>query len=97
MEIIYSIAIILAITGAISVALGKPLIANIVWTFSNIIFIIKFAINFDLRMLILFSIYLLIALFGVINLSIKYKNKRKKDATSNIIRKNTNQTVVRQH
>jgi hypothetical protein len=75
MEIIYSIAVILAITGAISVALGKPLIANIVWTFSNTIFIIKFAINFDLGMLILFSIYFFIALFGVVNLSIKHKRK----------------------
>lgn len=95
MEILYSIAVILAVIGAISVALGKPLMANIVWTFSNTIFITKFAINFDLGMLILFSIYFLIALFGVINLNIKYKNKRKEDATSNIIRKNTNQIMVR--
>lgn len=95
MEILYSIAVILAVIGAISVALGKSLMANIVWTFSNTIFITKFAINFDLGMLILFSIYFLIALFGVINLSIKYKNKRKKNAASNIIRKNTNQIVVR--
>jgi mannose/fructose/N-acetylgalactosamine-specific phosphotransferase system component IIC len=95
MEILYSIAVILTIAGAISVALGKPLIANIVWTYSNTIFIARFAINFDLGMLILFSIYFLIAVFGVINLSIKYKNKRKKNATSNIIRKNTNQIMVR--
>lgn len=81
MEILYNIAIILAIIGAISVALGKPLIANIVWTFSNIIFIIKFIMNFDLGMIILFSIYFAIALFGVVNLSIKHK-RGKKHATS---------------
>lgn len=75
MEIIYNIAVVFAIIGAISVALGNPFIADIVWMFSNTIFVIKFTIDFDLGMLILFSIYFLIALFGVINLSTKHKIK----------------------
>ena len=65
MEIVYYFGVILSITGAICVAIGRPLIANYIWIFANLIFIIKFTLNFDLSMLILFGIYFVIALFGI--------------------------------
>jgi len=68
MEIVYSIATLMSIMGALYVALGRSFIANSIWVFANLVFIIKFSLNFDLNMLILFSIYMLLSMYGVVHL-----------------------------
>lgn len=68
---------LMAIAGAIYVALGKSLIANSIWAVSNIGFIWhNFSIG-EMEMVALFGVYEITALYGVCNLGIKpYLEKR---------------------
>lgn len=61
----------MAIIGAIYVSLGKPLLANIIWSISNLaIFSYNFVIS-EYEMAMLFGVYEIIAIYGIYNL--KYK------------------------
>lgn len=63
---------LMAIAGAVTVALGRPLAANILWLLSNPCMAIhNYNIN-ELEMAGMFSVYSVIAVYGVYNLKIKY-------------------------
>ena len=64
---------ICSIIAAVYVAKGHPLTANIIWSLSNIGFIYHNIINVEYEMVLLFSAYELIALYGVYNLGIGRK------------------------
>lgn len=62
---------ILAIIGALCVSHNKPLIANYFWLIANIGFILyNLSIN-EYEMIILFSVYEIIAIYGIYNLRFK--------------------------
>ena len=62
---------IIAITGAITVALGKPLIANSLWLISNPAMAIHNYNICEFEMAGMFVVYTVIAGFGVYNLRFK--------------------------
>ena len=66
---------ILAIIGAICVSKNKPLLANYIWAVSNIGFIYHNIMITEWEMVLLFSIYEIIALYGIYNLRIKGDKK----------------------
>lgn len=76
------IATLLSIVAALCVARGKSLIANVIWSVTNIIIIhYNYCIG-EMEMAFLFGVYQLISLYGIWNLGLKlyYRNyvKRKK-------------------
>lgn len=62
---------IIAIAGAITVALGKPLIANSLWLISNPAMAIHNYNIHQFEMAGMFVAYAFIALYGVYNLKLK--------------------------
>lgn len=62
---------IIAIIGAVTVALGKPLAANILWLFSNPGMAIHNYNIHEFEMAGMFMVYSFIALYGVYNLKLK--------------------------
>jgi glucose dehydrogenase len=72
----------MSITAAVYVAYGKSLIANSIWSISNIGFIWYNIIIGENEMIFLFGIYEMTALYGVYNLGIKpYLEKRNENPT----------------
>lgn len=68
---IITIVTMMSIAGAIYVSFGKSLITNSIWAVSNIGFIWhNFSIG-EMKMIVLFSVYEIVALYGVYNLGIK--------------------------
>lgn len=63
---------IIAILGAITVAMGKPLAANILWLFSNPGMSIHNYNIHEFEMAGMFMVYSFIAVYGVYNLKLKY-------------------------
>lgn len=62
---------IVAVCGAITVALGKPLVANVLWLFSNpSMAIYNYKIG-EFEMAGMFAVYSIIAIYGVYNLKIR--------------------------
>lgn len=64
---------LLSIVGAIYVAKGKSLIANILWSISNIAFIWHNILILEYEMVLLFVTYEFIALYGIYNLKFRKK------------------------
>lgn len=63
---------LIAITGAITVALGKPLAANVLWLISNpAMSVYNYNIN-EFEMAGMFGVYSMIAVYGVYNLKLKF-------------------------
>ena len=63
---------VIAVIGAFTVALGKPLSANILWLISNpAMAVYNYNIN-EFEMAGMFAIYSMIAVYGVYNLKIKF-------------------------
>lgn len=69
MRIIYPLALFLSVLGAICVASDEALVANAVWIVSNTLMIINFYGQANSDAVTIFTIYLLIAVYGVITLS----------------------------
>ena len=62
---------IIAVIGAIAVALGKPLAANILWIFSNPAMAAYNYSNCEYELAGMFVVYSVIAVYGIYNLSLK--------------------------
>ena len=62
---------LMSITAAIYVSFGKSLLANSIWSISNIGFIWYNLMAGEKEMTLLFSIYEITALYGIYNLGIK--------------------------
>ena len=69
----------IAIAGAITVALGKPLAANILWILSNPCMAIHNYNIGEFEMAGMFFIYSIVALYGVYNLKFKHMLKKNKN------------------
>ena len=62
----------IAVIGAFTVALGRPLVANMLWLASNpVMAVYNYNIN-EFEMAGMFAVYSMIAVYGVYNLKIKF-------------------------
>ena len=66
---------IIAIFGGICVSFNKSLIANYIWSISNLFFIYHNLIINEYEMMSLFIVYEGISLFGIYNLQLRGNNK----------------------
>ena len=69
---------LISIYAAIQVSFGKSLLANGIWSISNIGFIWYNVSIFEYEMVLLFGVYEIIALYGVYQLGIREYLKRRK-------------------
>lgn len=69
------ICTLIAVTGAIYVACDRALTANYLWSISNLAFIIHNIMITEFEMVILFTVYEVICLFGIWNLKFNTNGK----------------------
>lgn len=79
---ILTLVTLMSITAAIYVSFGRSLLANSIWSISNIGFIWYNVMIGEKEMILLFGIYEITALYGVYNLGIKPYLENKNENTT---------------